>query len=122
MNALTRAALEESIAHWERLASGNRRPWEGADGEDCSLCMMFNRPEEPGPSCAGCPVAERTGETGCRGTPFHDAFYAAREQGFDSKAFRDAARVELEFLRGLLLEHLTDAELDEVIAKEARGG
>lgn len=118
MTPEARAALEESIAHWERLATGTSAPAEEIGPRDCALCALFFWPD----CCLGCPVAEATGWKNCRGTPWGDVKTARDDHGYDSREFREAAERELEFLRGLLLEHLTDAELDEVIAKEARGG
>jgi len=61
-------------------------------GSTCGYCMMFLNH-----SCKGCPVAERTGRSGCKDTPF-DAFLMATDDG---EPRLPAARAELEFLLSL---------------------
>ena len=55
MNPETLEALEESIAHWKRLASGNREPDENVGWLDCSLCVKFMRFA----LCEDCPVNKK---------------------------------------------------------------
>lgn len=87
-------ALDESIAHWERLATGNREEGENPSASHCALCRNHNR-------CEGCPVNEATGNHGCSLTPYFDANFACLEHGLDSPEFRAAAQKELDFLKSL---------------------
>jgi len=100
----TLAAHKKSIAHWERLASGQARRGEWIGPSHCSLCKLFIAGE-----CNGCPVAERTGYRYCDGTPYGivqayvDArFLRDRKSILNSKGFKSAARKELRFLKSLL--------------------
>lgn len=90
-------ALRESIAHWERLASGKLRKYENVGADHCALCLEFNDG-----NCGSCPVAQAIGRPQCRDTPFILAFLNRAEFGLDSKEFRAAARKELQFLKSLL--------------------
>ena len=100
----TLTALKKSIAHWERLASGQARRGEWIGPGQCALCKLFIAGE-----CTGCPVAERTGYRYCDGTPYAivqayiDArFLVDRKSILNSKEFKSAARKELRFLKSLL--------------------
>ena len=108
----TLRALDESIAHWERLAFGPRRPGESIEAGECALCALFFAEV-----CYGCPVRERTGLRYCSGSPYVFARQAREDYGLDSGEFHTAARAELEFLRALRLELTPDAELDELLAR-----
>ena len=100
MNPETKQALKESIEHWKRLASGNRKPGEGMEAGDCALCKMFlRRVADP---CSGCPVRESSGHIGCRNTPFDNACAIETKLGMDSSEFKAVAEKELEFLKSLL--------------------
>ena len=106
MNKATLASLQESIAHWERLAAGTQGSDETPDSVSCSLCYRFNQDcETPGPNPEKCPVYLRTGRHDCLGSPWQDA---SRTWRFGPDlfprhlTFRDAAIKELEFLRSLL--------------------
>lgn len=98
----TQTALDDSIAHWERMATGNRREGEKPRAEQCALCRMFCE-RSPTLSCAGCPIAEHTKRGGCEGTPYYLAYVAYTEFGLDSPEFKDAALKEVEFLKRLRL-------------------
>lgn len=100
----TLAALKESIAHWERLASGNRHPNEDIVAKDCALCKLFlGLPDTVLlQDCEGCPVRIKTGVSYCRVSPWADASRAAHKFGLDSEQFKEAALVELDFLKSLL--------------------
>lgn len=96
MNKQTKAALRESIAHWERM----RKNWK--DGEDvpsvkhCHLCGLFRNRE---PTCSGCPVKRKTGKTGCADTPYFDA---ADAWYYGEKArFKHHAQAMIDFLKSL---------------------
>lgn len=63
MDERTLAALQGSIAKWEKIVAGT-----GADmrDENCPLCALFNTGED----CLGCPVAEKVGRNWGTGTPY----------------------------------------------------
>jgi len=112
MNPEILDALNDSIAHWERLASGKRKPNESVGIYDCALCRMFNKHSEDGSDtrCKGCPVKEKTGIRFCKATPFVRAeeitedleIYDSPEEAMNSSEFKEAAQEELEFLKSLL--------------------
>ncbi len=91
----TLAALRGSIAKWEKVVSA------GADGTkwtDCPLCQMFWRG-----NCMGCPVADRTGQKICKGSPFTEYQDAIDVYGIDAvEVLRPHAQAELDFLKSLL--------------------
>lgn len=94
----TRIALEESILHWWRLATGQTLPDETIGSEHCGLCRMFAIPNS---SCDGCPVAISSGQSGCAGTPFESASLSWHIDGWHSPHFRRRATHELSFLISL---------------------
>lgn len=98
MNPTTLKALKQSIAHWNRLATGRRRNGETVGASQCALCQLFLYMRD----CKGCPVAEKVNRSGCELTPYMDAVNALCAHGHDSPEFKAAAKVELEFLRSLL--------------------
>jgi hypothetical protein len=97
MNTKTLKALNDSIAHWERMRdnpNGEDRPGR----RQCALCGLFNRNFADG--CAGCPVKAKTGEVGCAGTPYE---HANAIFGFGAnRSWRKAAQAEINFLKSLL--------------------
>jgi hypothetical protein len=103
MNEVVRTALEESIAHWERIAAGT----ENAVGRRyCALCRLFNHwvrpPNRMTPwetNCEGCPVKKATGKRFCDDTPFED-FISTN----DPAKLAASAKAETAFLRSLLPE------------------
>lgn len=99
MNAETLTALQESIAHWESVASGNH---EDIGPRRCALCEMFAIGKHIDNICVGCPVAEATGKKGCRGTPYRSVEDALDDYGVNSDQFIEAAEKELAFLKSLL--------------------
>ncbi len=76
MHKHTRTALEKSIVLWgQHHAAGGYDPEAG----DCALCNRFRkfnthceRVNAKGEVIELCPVRERSGHTGCRGTPFYE--------------------------------------------------
>lgn len=90
-------ALEDSIKHWERLASGKRRFGEFAGSDSCALCKKFLYPTT---FCNGCPVAKKTGKPNCLGTPYGECAKNI-DLGYDSPQFKTAAKKMLKFLRSL---------------------
>lgn len=97
-NRETIKAWKASVAHWERLASGNSLEDETMFADDCALCTLFI---EDG--CMGCPVAAATGCSGCYGSPWAKVIRAFDEydKGYTSPAFLKAAKRELKFLKSL---------------------
>ena len=107
MNKKTLTALRASIKHWEENVAAEEPKDASTRGEDCALCEMFFDQAPEVPDCAGCPVAEKTGETICGGSPYHRAVSAFQHWGnFPSnenhEQWREAARAEVRFLRSLL--------------------
>ena len=39
---------------------------------DCPLCQKYNNDPDYDDTCTGCPIAEMSGESGCRNTPYDD--------------------------------------------------
>lgn len=88
MDNLTLEALRGSVKKWQAIVDGtgkNRGP------SDCPLCKLFFFVR----LCVGCPVFERTGETGCGGTPYMD---------YEKHGELYLAQAELDFLISLLPE------------------
>lgn len=98
MTTETLTALQDSIRHWHRLSTGTQGKDERPSPQDCALCKLFYIPG----NCAGCPVSQAAKASGCRNTPYKDAFLAYRDQGLGSQTFRRAAAKELAFLLDLL--------------------
>jgi hypothetical protein len=102
MDPRTLEALQASIAHWERNVAAVE-PHEVSTGPgSCALCRMFFWEKDV---CQGCPVATHPDNTGCRGTPYSDAFKAWGlwlRQKAPRQEFRIAAQAELDFLKSLL--------------------
>ena len=97
MNKTTLTALNGSIEHWKRLATGKRQPHEDLGADHCALCVLYMNN-----GCQGCPVARATGERYCRGTPYPRADALGDEFTLDSRQFKAAAKKELAFLKSLL--------------------
>jgi len=93
----TQQALNDSIAHWERMANGTYSPDESIYGKDCALCSLFLKN-----NCDGCPVKERTGHISCIGSPWKEA--AMNYDGNDTPEFKVAATKMLNFLESLKVE------------------
>jgi hypothetical protein len=98
MNKRTLTALNKSIEHWERMRSGNTRPGEEPSIDHCALCGLFFWDND----CKGCPVAEKTKETCCDGSPYEQSANAWYGRGSHSTEFKAAAKKEITFLKSLL--------------------
>ena len=97
MDKRTRTALEGSIAKWEAIVAGTGTD-EGID--NCPLCQVFFYEQDAsGELCEGCPVKEKTGQTGCEGSPYEDWREIPYIYGDEAKRL---AQAELDFLRSLL--------------------
>jgi hypothetical protein len=100
MNAKTLKALKGSIRKWEKIVAGmggDRGP------ANCALCEMFLHEH----ACRGCPVYSRTGQEGCRGTPYDDWKGRRHPHGQNevfatTPHYKSAARAEVRFLKSLL--------------------
>jgi len=122
MNPETLVALQKSIEHWERLATGTSKEEEGVGRSHCDLCKLFYPPIPPlewenAWDCAGCPVRQATGFRFCANTPYNNANAASRLSGKLSPEFQLAAAKELAFLKSLLPEQQTATEALEQGAK-----
>lgn len=119
MTTETLTALQDSIRHWHRLATGTQGKDEFPTANNCALCAVHNNLH-----CTGCPVSLASTLRGCRGTPYDEAFIAWREWSLDLQGgppseanhltFRRAAAKELAFLLDLLPDAarpFMDAEL-----------
>jgi hypothetical protein len=123
MHAKTLEALRGSIRKWEQIAAGT----EGDRGPaNCPLCEMFYSGH-----CTGCPVAHKTGEIECDGSPYQkwtalptSLFRVEKIDGryswwVDSEESRAAAQAELDFLKSLLPK---DSSSDEQKSIRDAGG
>lgn len=114
MSPKTYNALKKSIKHWRRLAEGKEEREETPLSHWCALCDIFLIRNK----CVGCPVNDATEGHSCNHSPWERAVrtyiiwkqlgtppvplplsgaYAEAE-----RMFRDAAKLELQFLEGLL--------------------
>ena len=104
MKAATLKALKASIAKGVRNAKA-KTPDDYLTGpDDCPLCHLFNNEK----LCVGCPVYEKTGKSGCEGTPYDmaSALHGNWEAQSGSSALRakalSGAKEEVKFLKSLL--------------------
>jgi hypothetical protein len=114
MDRKTLTALLGSIKKWEDIIAGLRID---QGGSNCALCAAF-----PDAECRGCPVAKKTGQDQCNGTPY-DEWRLALGQGRDLKGtdlyngvgynltpeMKKAAEAERDFLISLLPAGVTHA-------------
>lgn len=101
MNPRALEVLQLSIAHWERVVSGEDKY---INSSYCALCLEFATPKQyiDDDICEGCPVYERTGRNSCIQTPYYEVTRALRVYGRNSIEFNTAAKEELKFLKSLL--------------------
>lgn len=69
MKVSTRKALEASIAHWNRFATGTHTELEGIGAGDCALCQRFRHHDCSLTTGEKCPIYAKTGEPFCFNTP-----------------------------------------------------
>lgn len=62
----TRIALNDSVRHWNRLATGKSMVNESTGHNDCALCHMFYKEN----TCNGCPISNFTGFNHCGASPY----------------------------------------------------
>lgn len=109
MNRETELALSASIEHWRENEEAECFTKASVESADCALCADFYHED-----CQGCPVAQSTGRTWCRGTPYQAAADALDHWAYGEKEdaerhreeFRACAKREREFLESLLDEVL----------------
>lgn len=97
MDEKTLEALKGSIRKWEKVVDGTGSEL-GMD--NCPLCQVFVKGQQPGKACEGCPVMLETGRAFCVDTPYTD--YADAEDAENVAGMNEAAIEELEFLKSLL--------------------
>lgn len=100
MSKKTLAALEASIAKWERNAKATVAETVETRADSCPLCDLFIKNW-----CRGCPVYLKTGVQQCGDTPWLMADYSAwdwRNGRGDAQEFEKHARAEVAFLKSLL--------------------
>lgn len=100
MHPKTLIALQDSIEHWTRLATGTSAPKESIHTTDCALCTEFYDNY-----CKGCPVANRVQRSYCRCTPWSEVALAFYNGGSKTPFFLAASCVQLAFLKSLLPEY-----------------
>jgi hypothetical protein len=105
----TLMAIDDSIKHWKRLASGTAKPGEGIGGKDCELCLKFWFQSKK-QKCCECPIANFTGHTMCDGSPYRDCRNDYYDHGKTSKQFRASAKKMLEFLTEVRSDFLATAK------------
>ena len=91
MDAKILTALEASIKHWEENAADVEKATPGS--HDCALCGLFYRL-----GCKGCPVANKTANTLCNGSPY-EAFSSEWIDRRRSSILTRAALAEVRFLK-----------------------
>jgi len=99
MDNRTLTALRKSITHWEENSKATDFQSITIGQDACALCQEFNNGLFP---CSGCPVKEKTGHSGCKGTPYDKVASSITFSG--SKEF---ALEEVAFLKSLLPEKTT---------------
>lgn len=108
MDQKTRDALEASIKHHEECLAESRPDLIQLGVKSCALCRQFYKYDRENNelNCDGCPVKERTGENGCEGSPYEDAFdlmltWESSEEEADRDRYRAAEQCEIDFLKSL---------------------
>lgn len=107
MKKVVREALEQCITKYENMLAGTPT---SLGPTECALCQLCDK--DGYLECKPCPVAQRTGEGNCSGTPWvaicntlpHDSRYGGRK--FDNVVVRTAklkaaVAAEIEFLKSL---------------------
>jgi hypothetical protein len=102
MDPRTREALEASIKHWRENVEAESPEYVKVHGDACPLCTEFYAHSD----CIGCPVADKTEDYFCFGTPYYRARSAHERWTADKDVtsrndWREAAQAELDFLISL---------------------
>lgn len=106
-----RDSLEESIKHWKKNASAENIDEVHIGSEHCALCKEYTKEVGIGlVSCGECPVAKKTRQSTCFGSPYYKAHHAwnvwrsAKDSQSAAEAREDfvaAAQEEVAFLESL---------------------
>jgi len=91
---MSKEAVEASIEKWRKNSRVRKIESARMGPDECPLCQIYLDDHR----CKGCPVMKKTKIRFCQGTPYQGAL-EARFLGV--KAFRKAAKRELEFLESL---------------------
>jgi hypothetical protein len=94
---LDRVALNKSIEHWNRLATGTTKVGESTGMKDCALCKLHHSSG----SCNNCPIKNFTGADYCHGSPYISARF---DFSLKTKAFQAQAAKFRNWLKKLPLE------------------
>lgn len=104
MDSITKQAILDSIARWEKRLDG--KP-DTPSVQECPLCHVFYRRHKI--NCRGCPIELAVGKSKCAGTPcepYDELAYVlekGREPTETEKAkLIDLAQAEIDFLKSLL--------------------
>ena len=100
MKKETVEALKKSIEHWKRLYTGTAAAGEDTGTPCCALCSLFYYGNEN--CCTGCPIAIKTGQTQCDGSPYVSSVDYGLIFGKSHPDFQRKAKVFHDFLVGLL--------------------
>ena len=96
--------LKLSIAHWKRHATDTAAPKEGISANSCALCLAYFKNSRFVAYCTGCPIAKKTGQSKCKGSPWleaHAAYYI-HGSGSSSKEFMAEAQRMVDFMQSIL--------------------
>lgn len=97
----TRQAINASIKHWENLRDGCGT---GLGHGDCALCTLFLHGQDANKKyteCIYCPIAQKTGQPLCRGTPYRAATKLFYPINPDNPERRAAFQAMVDFLKSL---------------------
>lgn len=102
----TRKALEKSIRHWGKNIAAETPEQADVSSSTCALCNKFLTYIDGHRNCSDCPVANFTGQSRCKGSPYEEAarrLHTWRNERTQAArdAWRKAAQVELDFLTTL---------------------
>lgn len=106
-------ALEDSIAHWQRLTDNKATSKDlPVGGTTCALCKLYYATDVR--PCFSCPVKIKTGRASCINTPYIKAASsyttAANKPGGRAQARKDG-QAEVDFLK----EVLRDVKLGKIV-------
>lgn len=126
MDAETLKALRGSIAKWESIVVGLA---EDEGPQNCPLCLKFNafvNPNVPR-GCHGCPVRAKSGESGCKNTPYEsyeDYMFDVGEGEIDEDAelAKRLAQDEVDFLKSLLPPESDDDRIMPMLPNDYHPG
>jgi len=97
-------ALKGSVEKWDKISKG-----EGEDNgtDNCPLCKLYHTRSLSGlgdeVNCTGCPIQKKTGEHGCKGTPYIDFLHMVTKNESEPKV-KQAAKAFQDWLEDLYIE------------------